>query len=149
MNDLLKKYYAETDDKEKNAISDEINNYLSNFRENFDENTKDSGYAITLSDDIIEPSRVYWKTFAYLGLYTVLIFILYALLFHIKQIIGFIKGILGRNNYNRNSEPYIVKKDQLRPEPKTKEPEQIETKESEQTETKEKTLLNITFKLSK
>ena len=117
MNVLLDKYYATSDSKEQSALTDEINQYLLDFKESFYEKTKDTGYAISLSEDILNPGSVYWKTIAYLGLYAVLIFFFYALIFHFKQILGFIKGILGRNNKNqKRTETYIVKKDQLKPE---------------------------------
>ena len=130
MNNLLSKYYATTDSKEQSSLSDQINEYLASFKENFQDRTAGTSYAMSLSDKVLEPGTVYWKTIAYLGLYAVLIFIFYAVLFHLKQILGFIKGILGRNTKGtKRNEPYIVKKDQLRPEVKTEEPNQIETKE--------------------
>ena len=120
MNTLLNKYYATTDSKEQSTLSNEINDYLVSFKDNFSEKTQGTEYAITLSKEILEPGSVYWKTIAYLGLYAVLIFIFYAILFHFKQITGFIKGILGRNTNkgNKKNEPYIVKKDQMKPEKK-------------------------------
>ena len=119
MNTLLNKYYATSDSKEQSTLSNEINDYLLSFKENFEEKTTGYEYAITLSKEVLEPGYVYWKTIAYLGLYAVLIFVFYAILFHFKQITGFIKGILGRNNNgNKKNEPYVVKKDQIKPENK-------------------------------
>lgn len=131
MNEMLNKYYASSDSKEQKALSDDINNYLISFKENFNDKTKDTGYAISLSEELLTPGSVYWKTIAYLGLYAVLIMVFYVLLFHFKQIIGFIKGILGRNTNTKGKrkEPYIVKKDQMKPETK-----QIEAKKEEKTE---------------
>ena len=118
INVLLNKYYSTKDSNEQSNLSDQINEKLITFKENFAEGTKDTGYAITLSKEILEPGVVYWKTIAYLGLYAVLVFIFYAVLFHIRQILDFIKGLAGRNNKNKKNETYYVKKDQLKPEVK-------------------------------
>lgn len=115
VNELLTKYYATTDSNEQNTLTDEINGKLDSFKEGFYEGTKDTGYALTLPAKEIEPDSVYWKTFAYLGLYAVLVFFFYAILFHFKQILGFIKGILKGNNSKKNV-TYVVKKDELKPE---------------------------------
>ena len=123
INAALDVYYAETDSNKKKEIAEEVNENLVSFKENFNEKTKDTGYAITLPESVLTPNSVYWKSIAYLGLYAVLVMVFYALLFHFKQITGFVKGIIGGNkdrgkNYKgpKKTGPYVVKKDPIKEE---------------------------------
>ena len=64
VNTLLDKYYSTTDSKEQNNVSDQISTYLETFKTSFKEKTEGTGYAMTLSDEVLNPGSVYWKTIA-------------------------------------------------------------------------------------
>lgn len=119
VNEKLDAYYKATEKDEIKSLTNEINDLLINFKENFHENTKDTSYAMTLSEKELTPNAVYWKSIAYLGLFFVLVMILYAMLFHFRAITGFIKSLANRNNKQNKGgkkvQPYIVKKDPVKP----------------------------------